>query len=53
MIRDKKLIYNYRADQKENKFTNTETLKELELKKLPKYVYSNIDKFKDWLYVKK
>ena len=45
MIRDKKLIYNYKADQRENKFTNTETLKELELNKLPKYVYSNINKF--------
>ena len=32
---------------------NTETLKELELNKLPKYVYSNINKFKDWLYIKK
>ena len=53
MIEKKKLIYNYGVDQKENKFLNTETLKELELNKLPKYVYSNIDKFKDWLYVKK
>ena len=51
MIDQKKLIYNYKADQKENKFKNTETLKELELNKLPKYVYSNINKFKDWLYV--
>ena len=53
MIEKKKLIYNYGVDQKENKFLNTETLEELELNKLPKYVYSNIDKFKDWLYIKK
>ena len=53
MIDKKKLIYNYEVDQKENKFLNTETLKELELNKLPKYVYSNIDKYKDWLYIKK
>ena len=51
MIKQKKLIYNYKVDQKENKFLNTETLKELELNKLPKYVYSNINKFKDWLYI--
>ena len=50
MISQRKLIYNYKADQRENKFLNTENLEELDLNKLPKYVYSNIDKFKDWIY---
>ena len=53
MISQKKLIYNYKVDQRENKFLNTEDLEELDLNKLPKYVYSNIDKFKDWIYKNK
>ena len=36
MIKEKKLIYNYNADQRQNKFLNSETLKVLNLDKLPK-----------------
>ena len=50
MIQQKKLIYNYRADKKKNKFLDTETLKELSLKKLPQYVYLNNQKFKECIY---
>ena len=53
MIKQKKLIYNYNADQRQNKFLNTETLKELSLNNLPKYVHSNKSKFKEWIYVEK
>ena len=51
MIKEKKLIYNYGADQKQNKFLNTETLKVMNLDKLPQYVYLNKEKFKKWIYL--
>ena len=51
MIKEKKLIYNYGADQRQNKFLNTETLKVMNLDKLPQYVYLNKEKFKKWIYL--
>ena len=53
MIKNKKLIYNYDVDQRENKFSNTETLKKLNIEDLPKYVYLNQNKFKNWIYKEK
>ena len=50
MIKNKKLIYNYSADQKtSNKFENNETLGILETDKLPKYIQKNLKIFNDWL----
>jgi beta-1,4-mannosyl-glycoprotein beta-1,4-N-acetylglucosaminyltransferase len=50
LIKNRKLIYNYRADQRsENKFENNETLNILEIKKLPDYIQKNISLFSDWL----
>jgi beta-1,4-mannosyl-glycoprotein beta-1,4-N-acetylglucosaminyltransferase len=53
MIKNKKLIYNYNVDQRENKFSNTETLKILNMQDLPKYIYLNQSKFKNWIYKEK
>ena len=50
MIKNKKLIYNYNADQRtKNKFENNEILKTLNINKLPKYIQSNQNLFNDWL----
>ena len=50
MIKNKKLIYNYSADQRtSNKFENNETLGILETGKLPKYIQKNLEIFGDWL----
>ena len=50
MIKNKKLIYNYSADQRtSNKFENNETLGILETGKLPKYIQKNLKMFGDWL----
>ena len=38
MIKEKKLIYDYKSDQRKNKFENNETLRVLDKKNLPKYV---------------
>ena len=49
-IKNKKLIYNYSADQRtRNKFENNETLGILETGKLPKYIQKNLEIFGDWL----
>ena len=50
MIKNKKLIYNYSADQRTtNKFENNETLGILETGKLPKYIQKNLKIFGEWL----
>ena len=49
-IKNKKLIYNYKADQRtENKFENNETLNKLDFDRLPYYIRKNKNLFKDWL----
>ena len=51
MIKEKRLIYNYKADQRtENKFENNEILDVLDLQQLPIYIQKNKDKFKEWFY---
>ena len=50
LIRNKKLIYNYKADQRTlNKFKDNETLEILEKNKLPKYIQDNFHSFNKWL----
>ena len=51
MIKERKLIYNYKADQKtKNKFLDNETLKILNSEQLPKYILLNKDKLKSFFY---
>ena len=50
LIKQKKMIYNYKADQRiKNKFEDNETLNKLELKFLPTYIQNNLDNFQKWL----
>lgn len=50
LINKKKLIYNYKADQRtKNKFENNETLNILERVKLPEYIQKNFKEFEEWL----
>ena len=49
MIKDKKLIYDYKSDQRtKNKFENNETLRILDKKNLPKYIQDNEKNLKKW-----
>ena len=42
MIKERKLIYNYKTDQRTaNKFDNNEILSKLEFTKLPEYIQKN------------
>ncbi len=50
MIKKRKLIYNYKADQRtSNKFENNETLEILDNSKLPLYINNNLNLFSEWL----
>ena len=50
MIKNRKLIYDYKADQRKgNKFENNETLEILENYRLPNYIKNNLSYFDEWL----
>ena len=49
IIREKRIIYDYKADQKEYKWSSKSTLKKADTIVLPPYVASNLDIFKNWL----
>ena len=49
IIREKRIIYDYKADQKEYKWSGKSTLKKANPTVLPPYVASNLDIFKNWL----
>tara|TARA_B100000989_G_scaffold287750_1_gene257669 strand:+ start:1798 stop:2685 length:888 start_codon:yes stop_codon:yes gene_type:complete len=50
MIKKRKLIYNYKADQRtSNKFENNETLEILNSSKLPVYIKDNLNLFSEWI----
>ena len=49
IIREKRIIYDYKADQKEYKWSSKSTLKKTDIIVLPPYIASNLDIFKEWL----
>ena len=48
-ISEKRVIYDYKVDQKEFKWSGKSTLKKLETKFLPSYISKNVHKYSDWL----
>ena len=49
-IAEKKVFYNHFADKSDsNKLNYDAKLQNLEMKELPKYLYSNKDKYKEWI----
>ena len=49
LISEKRVMYDHNIDQKGYKWSGKSKLKNYEPKLLPKYIYSNIDKFSKWL----
>ena len=49
LIKSKKAIYDLNADKRSQKFGNGIELENYDIKKLPNYIYKNLDKFKDWI----
>lgn len=48
-ISQKKIIYDYKADQKKYKWSGKSKLKKIDTKFLPKYISDNTSKYTDWL----
>ena len=49
LINEKRVIYDYKVDQKEFKWSGKSTLKKIDLNFLPDYISKNNEKFKEWL----
>ncbi len=49
LIKRKKALYNYAADQRENKWKNNPELVKIELDNLPSYISTNKKKFESWI----
>ena len=49
IMKNKKAIYNLRADMKADKFDNAQNLVITELSELPIYIQKNLKKYKDWI----
>ena len=48
-ISERRIIYDYKADQKKYKWSGKSILKKIETKYLPNYIYNNLRKYSDWL----
>ena len=48
-ISERRIIYDYKADQKKYKWSGKSILKKTETKILPSYIYNNLRKYSDWL----
>ncbi len=49
LIKQKKALYDYKADQRDNKWSNNNELEKIDLNLLPEYISKNKLKYKDWL----
>ena len=49
IMKNKKAIYNLRADMKSDKFDNTQDLIVTKTSELPSYLQNNLEKYKDWI----
>ncbi len=52
IMKDRKAIYNLRADMKSDKFDNTQELVIAKISELPIYLQKNLEKYKDWIELK-
>ena len=52
IMKNKKAIYNLRADMKSDKFDNTQDLIVTKTSELPSYLQNNLEKYKDWIELK-
>ena len=49
MIEENRAIYDYQVDMKKNKWSGKKKLEKINNSELPKYITSNLEKYKDWL----
>ena len=48
-MNEKKAIYDYKADQRKDKFNGLAELKVLDLQSMPDYIIENTSKYKNWI----
>ena len=48
-IAERRVIYDYKADQKQYKWSGKSILKKIDSKLLPNYIFTNLSKFSEWL----
>ena len=49
LISKKKIWYDYKADQKQDKWNNNKKLEKYPIEKLPDYIKFNKDRFSNWI----
>ena len=49
LIKEKRALYNYSVDQRENKWDMNTKLIEIDLNKLPDYILKNKNKYQEYL----
>ena len=49
LIRERKTVYNLKADMRSNKFQEGNLLQKLNMSLLPSYVNENLDKYLEWI----
>ena len=49
LIAEKRVMYDHNIDQKGYKWSGKSTLKNIDVKFLPKHIVSNLEKYSDWL----
>ena len=49
MVKNKKILYDHSADQKDYKWKGAKTLKKVDLSQLPDYIRENYKKYDNWL----
>ena len=49
LIQEKKALYDYSVDQRNNKWSTNSDLIKVDLSVLPDYLKKNLDKYKNWI----
>ena len=49
LISEKRVMYDHNIDKREYKWSGKSILKKIDVRELPSYVFSNLDKYKEWL----
>ena len=49
MIKEKKTVYDLKADMRSSKFSKGQDLTKINLSQLPDHIQNNLDKYKLWL----
>ena len=49
LIKQKKALYNYDADQRDDKWSQNSELEKVSFDILPKYINLNVEKYREWI----